>query len=196
MELLNEEEQAKEGKGRKIIIGSIIGMIILIILLAILILILKQAENDRTKLNVDGKTVSIGNDFMISDQATGNSYFSIIQVARATGYNYFNGEYKKYSEDKNKCYVECKEELAMFELNSNKLYKNNAPDKLNFDLYMLDKPVVGYNNALYASKEAIQTAFNVKLNYDNSNSTISIYTLSYMIDHYKAQAEKMRIYRN
>ncbi len=108
MELISNEKKEKENKGRKIIIGALILSVILIILVLILILVLEQKENDKIKLIVDGEKKTFNEELMVTDPNSNISYFSISQVANLVGYNYFNGEYKKYSEDKTKCYVESK----------------------------------------------------------------------------------------
>lgn len=188
MDLLNEEQNEKDNKGRKIVIGAIIFTIILIIIVAVLILILQQAENNKLKLNVDGKSRTMLSGLMITDENTGTRFFSISKVASLVGYEFYNGEYKQYSEDKTKCYVECKDELAMFELNSNTIYKNNTEDKLNFDAYKMDNTVISYNNELYAALQSIQTAFNTKITYRQGNNTIYFQTLPYLIKTYESQA--------
>lgn len=190
MELMSGEEKERENKGKKLVIGALIVTIVLIILVVVAILILQQAENNKLKLMVNGKSKTFTEDFMITDEKTGTNYFSIAQVARLVGYNFYNGEYKQYSEDKTKCYVECEDELAMFELNSNILYKNNAADKLNFDSYSLDKAVASYENSLYATPQAIQTAFNTRVIYNDKNKTIYLETLPYLVEYYKTQVTK------
>lgn len=190
MGLVNEEEQEKEGKGKKVVIAAIIVTIILIILVLIAIVLLKQTENKTLKLVVNGKSEVIPANFVITDSNDGTSYYSIYQVANLVGYEFYNGEYKKYSEDKNKCYVKCENELAMFELNSDIIYKNSATDKLNFDSYNIDKPITSYNNMLYATAQTIQTAFNARIIYTQSNNTIYIEPLQYLIKYYKSQALK------
>ena len=189
MELSSGEKKEKENKGKKIVIISIAVMIALIIILVVAIMILQQAENDRVKLSVDGKTVNIAPDLMLTDSNTGERYFSISRVASLVGYSFYNGEYKKYSEDKTKCYVECENEIAMFELNSNTIYKNKSTDKQSFDAYKIAQAVTSYNGNLYATMEAIQTAFNTAVTYNNTNNTIYFQTLPYLVNYYKTLAE-------
>ncbi len=76
MELTSGEQQEKESKGRKIIIASIIFMILLIIIVVAAILVLKQAENVKEKLTVNGKQVNIGNGFILTDEESRNALFT------------------------------------------------------------------------------------------------------------------------
>ena len=184
MDLLSEEKKEQENKGRKIVITALIASVVLIILVLVLILVLQQQENVRMKLMVNGKSTAFGPSFTITDENQGINFFSIRQVAGLTGYNFFNGEYKKYSEDKTKCYVECKDELAMLELNSNILYKNNPINKQNFDAYTVDKSVISRDGELYATAQTIQTAFNTRVTYDKATNTIYLETLPYLVEYY------------
>ena len=190
MDLLSDERKEKENKGKKIVISALIVSVVLIILVLVLILVLKQEENNKIKLVVDGKSKTFGESFMIADKNVGINYFSIRQVAGLVGYNFFNGEYKKYSEDKSRCYVESKDELAMFELNSNILYKNNPINKQNFDSYIVDRSVTSSAGELYATAQAIQTAFNTKVTYDDTTNTIYLETLPYLVNYYKSIATR------
>lgn len=188
MELRNEEEQEKKTNGKRAIFIALIITAILAITVGILILILKQVENSKLKVIVDGKTKTVTEQFMIIDSE--KIYLSINQIAKLVGYEYYNGEYKQYSEDKTKCYVECADELAMLELNSNIIYKNNSADKVNFDAYTVDKEVKNYNGELYATAQTIQTAFNTRIIFEDSSNSLYIETLKYLVEYYNAQVIK------
>lgn len=190
MNLMDGEEQEKQNNGKKIVIGALIVTLVLIVLVIVAILVLKQTENSKLKLIVDGKSKTLPENLMITDSNTGTSYLSISKAASLVGYEFYNGEYKTYSENKTQCYVECENELAMFELNSNIIYKNNAIDKLNFDTYIIDKKVASYGNELYAIPQAIQMAFNIRVIYDEKSNTIYFETLPYLVNYYKTQATK------
>ena len=188
MELMSNEKQEKENNSRKIVIICLIATIALILLIGGAILVLQLVENNKLKLKVDGKKETISDEFIVVDSETQTIYYNIRQVANFVNYNFFNGEYKQYSEDRTKCYVECKDELAMLELNSNVIYKNNAADKLNIDKYITNGNVKIYNNALYATSNIIQISFNVRLNYIENTKTIIIETLPYLVDYYREVA--------
>ena len=189
MELRSEEEQEKKNKGKKIVLASLIILVVLTIITGVAILVLKQAENEKMKLSVNGKKASFTSDFILTDSNTGETYYSIIRVANLAGYEFYNGEYKKYSEDKTKCYVECENELAMFEMGSNIIYKNNSSSKTNFDSYKIGQTVKNYENMLYTTAEGIQIAFNTKISFNKANNTIILKTLPYLVSTYKTIAQ-------
>ncbi len=190
MELRSEEQQQKGNKGKKIVVISIVILIILIAIIGAAIIVLKQEEKEKMKLSVNGTKASIPADLILTDSNTGETYYSINRIANLVGYNFYNGEYRKYSEDKTKCYVECENELAMMELNSNIIYKSNSNSKVNFDAYEIGKTIKTYDNMLYATAEGIQIAFNTRVSYNTSNNTITLYTLPYLVNYYKQAAEK------
>lgn len=190
MELLSEEKQEKQNKSKKYVAFAIVIAIILLILVFVMILVLQQAEKNKEKLNVNGKKVTLPADLTIVDNATGITYFSIKKIAGLSEYNYYNGGYKQYSEDKTKCYVENDKQVATLELDSNIVYKNTSEDKINFDNYKIDLPVKTYKNELYATQKAIQIAFNITISYSTENKTLHIYTLPYLVDYYNKQATK------
>ena len=177
MELLSEEKDEKQNKSKKYVAFAIIIAVVLLVLVFVMIMVLQQAEKNKEKLMVNGKKVTLPPSLTIVDNATEITYFSIKKVADLAGYNYYNGGYQQYSEDKTKCYVESEKQVATLELDSNIVYKNTSEDKVNFDNYKIDLPVKTYNNELYATQQAIQLAFNITISYKTENKTLYIYTL-------------------
>ncbi len=184
MELLSEEKNEKQNQGKKYVAIAIVVAIILLILIFVSILVLKQAQKNKEKLNVDGKKVALPANLTMVDAQTGITYISLSKMAKLVGYNYYNGDYQQYSEDKTKCYVENEKQVSTLELNSNIIYKNTTEDKANFDMYKVDLPVKSYKDELYATQDAIQTAFNVSLSYITDDKTLCVFTLPYMCEVY------------
>lgn len=191
MELRSEEKQEKESKGRKIIVAIIILLIALIIITAVAIALLQQKENEKTKLSVNGKSVDFSRITMIRDSNTGENYYSIKSVAQLVGYSFYNGGYKKYSEDKTKCYVECEAEVATLEENSNKIIKSNSKEKTNFTEYTTKKPVASHNGVLYINAEAVKIAFNTIVSIDKNTNTIIFNSLPYLANYYKTSVKSL-----
>ena len=185
MELRSEEKQEKENKGKKIIIIAIVIMIALIIITSVAIVLLQQKENEKTKLQVNGQLTSIPYDFMVTDEETGETYYSVKRMAYLAGYEYYNGEYKKYSEDKTKCYVECENEIAMFQSGSYSITKSNSKEKTNFSDFSIKRPIKTYNESLYLNGDAAQVAFNMQIGYNKNNHTIIMNTLPRLVEIYK-----------
>lgn len=184
MELLSEEKNEKQNQGKKYVGFAIVIAIILLILIFVSILVLQQAQKNKEKLSVDGKKVSLPANLTMVDNQTGVTYISISKMAQLVGYNYYNGDYQQYSEDKTKCYVENEKQVSTLELNSNIIYKNTSEDKVNFDIYKVDLPVKSFKDSLYATQDAIQTAFNVSISYKTDNKTLYVYTLPYLCEAY------------
>ena len=188
MELRSEEEQEKENKGRKIIIIAIILLIAISVLIGVVIVLLKQAENQKIKLSVDGKSKSIPANFILED-ANYEKYYAIKNVASFLEYKFYNGEYKKYTEDKTMCYVESNNELAMLELGSNVIYKSNSSSKTNFDEYTIKNSIKIYNDVLYISADGIKVAFNTSVIYNSNTNTIYFESLPYLVNYYKSRVQ-------
>lgn len=188
MELIDGEQKKKEGTSKKIIAISIVVLVIILVILLAVIVAINQAIDQAPKMNVDGKKYKMPSGLMITQNET--SYVSISYFASYIGYKSYNGAYKEYTEDTNKGYVECENEIASFAAGSNIIYKNNAKDKTNFDAQTIKLPIISYNNMLYASLEDIGSIFNAQVFYKNSDNTLVVYTTPYLISYYKAQVEK------
>ena len=70
---------------------------------------------------VDEKEVNISEDTILIDEQTQKIHVDIMDIARFLGYDSHKGEFKIYTEDENKCWIECENETASFYLNSNKI---------------------------------------------------------------------------
>ena len=186
MDLLKEENQkAKKTNTKKYIILSIGALTALLIIIVILIAVFLQLEKNKEKLVLNGKKVSKYTDMLIRDAITGNVYIPIETISYYTGYQFYFGGYKEYTEDKTKCYVEDVYQVTMFENNSNVIYKSSTSEKLNFENYLIDGPVKIYNNMLCATPETLSVALNIKISYNTAEKTLYINTLSYLANYYK-----------
>jgi len=115
-------------------------------------------------------------------------YISIKDMASFVDYTAYNGSYgnqEQYSEDSTKCYVEGKNEVASFELNSNIIYKITTDGKADYEYFEIDEPVIQLNNKLYTTVTGICKAYNITFSYNKSNNQISIYTLPYLVNYYE-----------
>ncbi len=188
MNLLDESFQnKKEDKTRKIA-GIILIFIILIIIAIIAIMIyMSYLKKNTLKLQLNGvANENLKKLLVIEDDGT--VYFPIKDVASYFGYESYNGEYNNKSEKINQCYVQNKNEIANFELNSNKIYKLDlTANNGNYEYYYASKPVKGMNGILYMSSDGIEQAFNISFNYNQETKRIDIYTLDYLVNSYKTQ---------
>ena len=172
------EKEQKSKKIMKIIIILIIMLMIVSIILGVTIYFLKL---EQFKFVVDGKNTSqTEGTFIIEEDKV---YVSIKDIASIIGYKYYNGGYKQYSEDANKCYVENDNEVCTFEKDSNKIYKT-VPGELDYEYFTLDEPIKRINGKLYTTLSGIEKACNLDGAYNKEQNKITIYTLPYLADYY------------
>lgn len=174
------KEKKPNSKATKVLL---IGIVLVFILIVAIILTILYVQNGTLKVYIDGQYVSLDKDTIVVEES-GKVYIAIKDIAKSLGYDAHNGEYKLYSEDTNKCYVDCKEETASFFLNSNKISKA-APQQTNdYEDYTIEEPVIQKNGKLYCSAEGIQVGFNVSFDYSKEKNQIQIYTLPYLVSLY------------
>lgn len=176
-----EENNTQNKKISKIILAFIIVMFVAII--AIICTIIYIQKNALT-VYIDGKTVSLKDGIIIKDDNSDKLYIDIKGIAEYLGYSAHNGEYKIETEDTNKCWVECKNETASFYLNSNKISKVAPNTTDDYEDYTITDSVLNKNGKLYSTEEGIEIGFNVSFSYNSETNTITIYTLSYLVNYY------------
>lgn len=175
------EKNKKKNKSTTIILVSIILLIIAIIAVAVFMIVI---QNMVLKVYIDGKLVTLKDNVIIVDRDTNKVYVSIKDIAPYLNYEAHNGEYKIFSEDTNKCWVNSKKETASFFLNSNKISKVYPDQTLDYEEYRISDPVILKNNKLYVTSEGIQIGFNSKFVYDENQNTIRINTLPNLVERY------------
>lgn len=176
-----EEKKTKKNKTTTIILVAIILLIIAIIGVAVFMIVIQEMV---LKVYIDGKLVTLKENVIIIDKDTNKVYVSIKDIAPYLNYEAHNGEYKVFSEDVNKCWVNTKRETASFFLNSNKISKVYPDQTLDYEEYRIEDPVILKNNKLYVTSEGIQIGFNSKFVYDKSQNIIRINTLPNLVEKY------------
>lgn len=177
-----DEEQRKSKKTMKII--TIIIVLLLLISLglggAIYYLKIKQF-----KFTINGKIVNkYSSDlFVFQDN---KMYISLRDISSLVGYEYKNGGYKQYTEDTDKCYLECENEVATLERDSNKIYKT-LTEELDYSYYTLSEPVKRLNGKLYVNSNDLGIICNLELVYNQEDNKVSINTLPYIVNYYVAK---------
>lgn len=168
-----EETPKKDSDiARKIIIAMMILLIMVIIAVVYLLLTVKTST---FKITIDGKKASTTKEKLLRT-VDDTTYFNIQELASLLKNDYHIGEYKVYSSDTDKCYIQSKEETASFYLNSTKICKlkvNKLTD--DYDVFNSEKPVIEKDNVFYAPIDAIKIGFNIKVT--ESESGINITTL-------------------
>ncbi len=183
------EDQAKTKKLMKII-G--ISLFILFIACIALIGVVYYIQATELKINLDGKANSKLKDVLIFEGE--KIYVPIRAFAEYVGYQSSNGGYKQYTEDTTKCYVESTNEVATFNLNSNKIHKivleNGTQD---MEYYEIAEPVKTINGQLCTTIEGAKIAFNIEMSYNTQNNTVTINTLPYLVKLYTARFQNAGI---
>lgn len=186
MNIIDESFETKKTDNSKKIAAIILAIIVILIIAIIgTFIAILYIQNSTLKLYLNGSTNENVKEMMIIE-ADGTVYFPIKDIATYLGYESYNGEYTDKSEDASKCYIQSKDEIANFALNSNKIYKltienNNS----NYNYYYANKPIKAMNGKLYATSDAIENAFNVSFEYDSDKQRAYIYTMPYLIDIYE-----------
>jgi len=173
------EEQIKTKKMMKII--AIILVLLLLVCIG-LIAFMYYIQTTQLKIAINGANNAKLENVLVFEN--GKVYIPIRAFSEYVGYESSNGGYKQYTEDTTKCYVECSNEVATFELNSNKIYKTLLDGNNNSEYYEIDEPVKMINNQLYTTIEGAQIAFNISMSYNQEANQVSIFTLPYLVTYY------------
>ena len=115
------EQMEKNKKHKKTVLTTIIICAVLVVVLLALIGYMKYQDSLKLKVFVDGKTVSFSNHFFEKQGET--DYINIKELAGLLGYSYQKGEYKKYTEDANSCYLRTPYEIVSMVADENTLTK-------------------------------------------------------------------------
>lgn len=203
-EFIKEQDSKKRKKNT--IIGLIILCIIVIIALIVMIIVLKAKESNTSKLYINGEKSNFSKTlFLTQDDVT---YISAKEIARIAGYNYETGEYKKYNEDENYCYLQNEYEVVSISvdnstikkylINANEIDKtsenkqeivleNTNPQAITFtvkssndtmELFDLSNDVIKINDNIYVPVDDANKIFNIMLSVNGND--IYIYNLSYL----------------
>lgn len=177
-----EDEMNKKGNKTT----TIILILIVVVLLAIigLLAFMVSIQGMGFKVYIDGKLTNLAKDTIIVDEENNRVYVCIKEIAPSLGYEAHNGEYKLFSEDTNKCWVDTKQETASFFLNSNKISKMVPDQTKDYEDYIIQEPVIEKNGKLYVTIEGAQIGFNSDFVYDKTDNSLTISTLPYLVEHY------------
>lgn len=173
------QEQINAKKWMKII-GIILGLLLLTVI--VLVVLIYYIDAKELKISIDNKSNTQLKNVLVFENET--LYIPIRAFASYVGYESYSGDYKQYSEDATKCYVESSQEIASFSLGSNKIYKMLANGKNEYEYFEIGEPIKMIGNQLYTTIEGAQIAFNVLINYNKTQNQINIYTLPYLVTYY------------
>lgn len=182
MEIIGTNQEEKDRKAKKLMLWITIAIIMLLVISIILFITIYYLKEQLFKFNVDGAKTSVtANDLFIYEGDT--VYVSLRDIAPVIGYKYYNGGYKEYSEDANKCYLEGENEICTFEKDETTIYKTPVSE-IDYEYFELETPVKRKNNKLYITSDGLSLACNLKFYYEPEENQITIYTLPYYANYY------------
>lgn len=190
MELIGQENHEKDDKIKKIVVIALIISVIALVIVVGLIIYLAYADSQTLKLYVDKVKTPISTDLLKFEETSPDKmYFSIEDIAKIVGYDYYHGDFKRKNEDQDKCYLDNKKEVAGFELGSNQLYKvDPTVTNQDYEWFKMNEPVRLINGKMYVTSKAIETACNVSITYNQDKNRIEILTLPYLAEQYESIA--------
>ena len=188
MNMMGQGYEDKDVKTKKIIKISIILAVLALFVVLALYMYVYYLDSQTLKMTIDSKQTAMAEGLYISE-AGGKTYVSVKDFAKLVGYEYYQGEYGKFNEDTSKCYLQSKNEVAGFEVGSNKLYKIDPSNtQANYEWYEMDEPVRLVDNKLYCTSDAIEVACNVQFEYNQEKNRIQITTLDRLVKYYQGVA--------
>lgn len=181
---LNYNQKSNKDKKTSIILLVSMALVFIFIIAIICTIIYIQQKVFRVYIN--GVSVNLPANTIIIEEQTGKIQVDIMGIASYLGYDSHKGEYKIYTEDENKCWINNENETASFFLNSNKISKMPPSQTKDYEDYTIADPVVSKNGKLYTTPEGIKIGFNVTFSYNQEANNIQIYTLPYLVQQYDA----------
>ena len=182
MNLVDNRKEKTDANTKRLMIMITIAIIILSITAVSLYFVIDYLKTSQFKFYVDKQKTKATSDLFVFEE-DGNIYVSISDIAPIVKYKYFNGGYKKYTEENNECYIEGKEEIVTFENDSVNIYKTPVGEA-DYQLFTISEPVKMINNKLYICEEGFELAFNAELTRTESVNQVQIYTLPYLAEQY------------
>lgn len=181
-----QTNKTQNSKAKKyVLIGLIVAAVLLIVLL-IMLVFLSNATPKTTTLSIDSQTKEYSNSTFIFDD--GKIYVSLKDIANLIGYRYYEGGYKQYTQDKSSCYLESDDEVVVYELGNNKIYKTLNNDIIQYSEFTITEPVKKYEDKLYVISSALEKGCNIKLIYNSKTNQIIISTLPNLYNAYNDKA--------
>lgn len=203
------ERQRKTEQKKKIVLISIVLCAILTALLIVMIIYIQYQDSLKLKMYIDGNEIVITENLFRQENDV--TYVRVKSFSDLLGYTYTKGEYKKYNEDENSCYIKNNLEVVAMTAEKNTLVKyinivEGAPEltaegpyKMDMrvesqngesNAFVLKNPVKVIDNELYLPFEYLTDVYNVMVDTSTSNR-IQIYTLPTLFQRAMTIASKL-----
>lgn len=183
--LSNQTEQNKSHAKKFVLIGLILSLILLLILLILLIVYVNNIPHNLT-LVIDGQAKEYTEDTFIFED--NKIYVSLKDIANSIGYRYYDGGYKQYTQDKTTCYLECDDEIVVYELGKDKINKALADGNIQYSEFEIFEPVRQINDKLYVIASGLEVGCNIDFSYNQNTNQLVINTLSSLYTAYNDKA--------
>ena len=180
-----------KGNNNIMIIGIIIAIIITLIIIIAIMAIIKDIQpiDETMKIYIDEQETEMDTSiFLIENDKV---YVSVKGIASFVGYEAHSGEYKIEAEDTNKVFVENKQETASMFLNSTTISKIEPNSNDEYKNYTMSEPARNVNGDIYVISDGIETACNIKLQYNSSKNSMTIQTLPYIFEVYNTAVQNL-----
>ena len=185
---LNSNNRQNNSNAKKyILIGIIISVALLVILLVITVLY-SGMKPKQLQLIVNGNSIDFANDTFFMEN--GKIYVSLRDIANLIDYKYYEGGYKEFTQDKSKCYLQSEDEVVVYELDNNKIYKTLNDKDILYSEFDIAEPVRKNNDKLYCLASDLMIGCNLSITYNTKTNQIDISTLQNLYTQYNDKAKE------
>lgn len=189
MDLLGQETvKPQKSKGKKIVLTLLIISIVLLVIVIILLYALKLNVSKTLTLSINGVNAQITDNLLIQDEK-GNTYINIEEISDLVGYDFLEGGYLEYEENKNKSHIDTTKQIIEYEVNSNEICKITPKSELGEEIYELKHNIIKQNDELYISLEDLNIGCNLVYQFSEQDNKIFINTTESLIEQYKESLE-------
>ncbi len=198
----NQEIESRDRKRRAVML-SIILCGVFIALLFVMIIIISYQDSITEKFYIDGVQIKSFNNSMYT-QIDGVTYVDVRTLSSALGYTYTKGEYKKYNENEDSCYLQSDYEIVTLSAGNDsydKYIEITAPSPKIAEIpivvnnkggysetYKLQNEIVYQNGKIYVPLDSLQKMFNINISWKEYRK--KIYTLANRVANAKATIGK------
>lgn len=174
-----QDELESRDRKRRAVMLSIILCGVFIALLFVLIIIITYQDSITEKFYINGQQVKTINS-SIYKEINGTTYIDVGKFSRLLGYTYTKGEYKKYNEDDDSCYLQNNFEIVTLSADDtsyNKYIDITGEGKIadvvvtaktSSDVpenYLLSNPIVFQDGIIYVPLDSVSKMFNVQISW-------------------------------
>ena len=186
---------------RKMVMLSIVLCAVLVAFLFFLIALINEKDKRTMKIFLNGAQLPLSEaqmEALIKDEGNDGKYFDIEYVTQIIGgYTYNKGEYKKYNEDINSCYVQSDCEIIAITADKESFTKYldfseavqigshagvTAKNQNDYsEEFIISKPIKNINGRLCASIDNTQKIFNLFIDW-SEEYRLRIYTIDWVVN--------------